>query len=222
MFEKLGDQPTRVAITGRSVDGEVVTEVLTLDGTNPVTTKNAFLYAGNPGEEGTFLAATRCPNCEKFVSLETEDPEIQSDEISGDEDEGYAVIGEVRIVRICADCSEELKEAILEFEIGCPEGFDPETWEYDLSVDSSERRGTHNKRGRVILNSRYQKAYYGAEITVTFTSPGKTCSPCNGDGYYDEDGSLECPLCEGTGKIIEELIEEITVDEQASFFEELT
>lgn len=52
----------------------------------------------------------RCPGCEKFVSLEMGDPEVQDSNVDTD---GTVTIT-VRIVRTCADCGEEMKEATLE------------------------------------------------------------------------------------------------------------
>lgn len=235
-LEHTKELPTRVAVTGRTVNGRIVTEVLTLDGTNPVTTKNKFVSAAYPEvvdrdpatenftiviDKESTMPAIRCPNCEKFASLETgEEPEIQGDEVQGDEDDGFIITGEVRIVRICQDCGEELKEANLEFEMECPPGFSEDGWEYELGATATERIDRVNAKGRPI-KPRYAKSFYGAEITATFTGPEETCVACNGSGHYDADGSPECSACEGSGKTREETEVSVTVDEQASFFEEL-
>ncbi len=53
----------------------------------------------------------RCPDCNKFVSMEVSDPEVDTLEVDTD---GTVNIT-VRIVRTCAECGTELKEATLEF-----------------------------------------------------------------------------------------------------------
>jgi len=143
------------------------------------------------------MPGVRCPNCEKFASLETEEePEIISDDTDGDADNGYTLNGEVRIVRTCVDCREELKEAILEFEIECPKNFDPDTWDYELEAHPTERVQSTNKKGRPIKKARYQKSFYGAEITAVFNRHGA-------------DKDEEPPT------------QSVTVEEQASYFEDL-
>lgn len=65
------------------------------------------------------MAGNRCESCAKMVSLEFDAPEEQSfeAEVSMDPETGN-LIGDitatVRIVRSCADCSSEMKEATLE------------------------------------------------------------------------------------------------------------
>jgi hypothetical protein len=53
----------------------------------------------------------RCPDCNKFVSNNEADPEVQDDSPAL-EDGGVSV--EVRIVNECADCGTELTEANFE------------------------------------------------------------------------------------------------------------
>lgn len=52
----------------------------------------------------------RCPDCNKFVSFEEVEPEVNSLEVDSS---GY-VTAEIRIVNECADCSTELREANLD------------------------------------------------------------------------------------------------------------
>jgi hypothetical protein len=51
----------------------------------------------------------RCPDCNKFVSYDDGDVDVQSEDVESDE-----VRVEVRIVKTCAECGTELKEATLE------------------------------------------------------------------------------------------------------------
>ena len=148
------------------------------------------------------MPAIRCPNCAKFASLETTDPpEIQSESVDEGEEGAYQITGEVRIVRECDGCGEELKEALLEFTIECPRGFNEEVWEYEVEATSHERTQTKGKKGRPIRNRRYMKTFYGAEITTTFTPP-----PATDEGEEVKAGDIEVS---------------VTVEEQASYFEEL-
>jgi hypothetical protein len=52
----------------------------------------------------------RCPGCNKFPSLETQDPEVELDVL------GTAVVGTVRLVCASVCCGEELKEATFNIE----------------------------------------------------------------------------------------------------------
>jgi hypothetical protein len=54
----------------------------------------------------------RCPDCNKFVSFDEADPEVNDLDVS---DNG-SVTASVRIVNTCAECGTELKEAMLELE----------------------------------------------------------------------------------------------------------
>lgn len=55
----------------------------------------------------------RCPNCEKFVSLENGDPEIEQFDVQFNPDgekSSFSVTACVRTTRTCADCSDTMKE----------------------------------------------------------------------------------------------------------------
>jgi len=127
----------------------------------------------------------RCSSCEKFVPFEQGDPEIDSEQESSG-----TVTGNVRIVLNCGECGQELKEANLEFEMPInhecekvKEGEEPEYEEPELEASSTE---DFRPPGRP---ARYQKHYYGAEIT----------------------GTIKCKTCE------EEItLDPVTVDEQSS------
>jgi len=47
----------------------------------------------------------RCPDCNKFVSLDVAEPEAEQPEVNGDD-----VSVDVRVVQICAECNGEIKE----------------------------------------------------------------------------------------------------------------
>lgn len=119
----------------------------------------------------------RCPSCEKFVSMEMQDPEqenieIEADALSPEEAAELSAAGDsstatvrasYRIVRACADCGEELKEATLEMEteVEIPAGHTGDDHELEVeetSVDATEKGG-----------GRYAKSYFGAHVYFSVT-----------------------------------------------------
>jgi len=143
----------------------------------------------------------RCPDCAIFVSYGGDlEPEIESEEINEDE-----LTGSVRVVLDCAECGGELKESSMEYEVQieheCSDANEEDSdadGEDQFEIHSTatsftERRQTKDRHGKPITNYRYQRTYYGAEITTT----------------------IKCTRCE------EEFDVETTVEEQASSFEEM-
>lgn len=55
--------------------------------------------------------ANRCSDCNKFVSQEDGDVDVQNEDASGSQ-----ITVEVRIVQVCEDCGTDLKEATLSIE----------------------------------------------------------------------------------------------------------
>jgi hypothetical protein len=123
----------------------------------------------------------RCPDCNKFVSLEMSEPEINEDLDSNDEGE---ITGSVRIVRTCAECGTELKEATLELKGDISEelpekptvaeGATAPTYEVTIEVDGTEAL----EEG----GGRYKKSFFGAEISFTAT--------CSWDPEWKYDGTV--------------------------------
>lgn len=136
----------------------------------------------------------RCDQCQKFVSFDTDkEPEDLDLNVTDDGE----VSGSVRIVNACAECGQDLTETTLDVEMSfaddiekhreekkaeheASEALKPEDErvsfdesEHDsVSISSSEatrsdRRQTHDRRGKLITRSRYQRQYYGAEVAVT-------------------------------------------------------
>jgi hypothetical protein len=134
----------------------------------------------------------RCPDCNKFVSFDYPEPEIMSEDISGDE-----YTAEVRVVLACADCGTELKDTELTVTIDVAgehdcENADDDGSDHGYSIDNSsaefsERRATTDAKGKP-SKPRYQKQYYGAELTVELT-----CAACGEsitvNGSADEQAS---------------------------------
>jgi phage FluMu protein Com len=123
----------------------------------------------------------RCPDCNKFVSYDEPQVEIQSVDIDG---EGATVHVEVTVTLPCTDCNTELKSASIEaeasFEHTCkpkaerpPEQKpspdykdDDDQFEAD---DSGEAQGTSrletkDRHGKQIKLARYMKTFYGFEL----------------------------------------------------------
>jgi len=133
----------------------------------------------------------RCPNCSKFVSLEAQDPEVQSCDVELD----GTVSAEVRLVLACAECGDEGKETVFTFEEQSDEleehiaahaaggwwegeeGEEGSVWHelsetYELNVEEPEfevldEYETKDRHGKPIRNFRYQKHLYGVSGTAT-------------------------------------------------------
>lgn len=128
----------------------------------------------------------RCPDCNKFVSYGEQEPEIENEEMDGNE-----LTVSVRVVLPCGECGTELKDASMdvwaEVDHDCPMADDEDT-EHGFTIDSTsaeftERRVTTDAKGKTIP-FRYQKQYYGAEVTVDVT-----CNAC--DETFTVTGSAE-------------------------------
>jgi len=115
----------------------------------------------------------RCPNCNKFVSYDEPEVEIDESAISeGDEENKFTATASVRIVLKCADCGEELKEANedveIEFEHECKEKdfYFGELELNEITGEGFSRVETKDRHGKPIKSTRYMKTYYGAELTL--------------------------------------------------------
>lgn len=112
----------------------------------------------------------RCPDCNKFVSFDTEtEPEEERCEV--DEDR---VTAEVRIVNTCAECGAELKEARFSFDeeiedIEHKNSCKKKELSADAEWERTERTQNKDRHGKPIKSSRYMKHFYGVEGTVTVT-----------------------------------------------------
>ena len=126
----------------------------------------------------------RCPDCNKFVSFEEAEPEVESLEAGTD----GTVTATVRIVNTCMECSQELTEATLDLESQdvCQAASDhqctakkdaTEKESFEAEEDSCERvsKSGYYKKGKwVDAFGRYTKTFYGAELTATVK-----CSHCD-------------------------------------------
>jgi hypothetical protein len=121
----------------------------------------------------------RCPDCNKFVSFEEEDPEVEDLEVG---DDGVVSMS-ARISNNCADCGTELKtgtvegEASLHDEIAAHEckkkddyEDDPERKGFDLSVCEEDAMRDQRVEGK----GRGARTFYQAVVNVTVT-----CERCD-------------------------------------------
>lgn len=125
----------------------------------------------------------RCPDCNKFVSFEEVDPEVNDLEVNED---GYVTCN-VRIVNACAECGNELKEAVfdIEQENACAEhrGKGHELSIEDTGAERTSRSGYFKKGKFVPAYGRYAKTLYGVQVGYAIK-----CS-CSDD--WTVEGTLE-------------------------------
>ena len=101
---------------------------------------------------------SKCPSCNKFAGLETQEPEVQSIDI----DETGHVSAEVRLVRVSTCCGDEMKEAYFSLEVDV--GVDEHTGEgHELQVEEESTDIIEEGGGR------YAKSYYGVQVSATVT-----------------------------------------------------
>lgn len=105
----------------------------------------------------------RCPDCQKFVSLEMQEPEDVELEMQKD-DTGVQIHMTCRIVRTCAECGQEMKEATLEVE-------ETILWDdFDKNPALKEQEFTIEEDGVESIEEgghRYAKSYYGAQVNYS-------------------------------------------------------
>ena len=101
----------------------------------------------------------RCPDCNKFVSVEMSDPEIDSSEVNDN-----TIQGVVHLTKTCAECSTELEEAYPEFEIEVEEQEGHKQGENcSWTIESEEAETNERSEG----SGRYMKMFYGATLTFS-------------------------------------------------------
>jgi hypothetical protein len=138
----------------------------------------------------------RCPDCNKFVAYEQQDPEVDltvDDDRAEDQEEGSATVtASVRLVLACAECGTELKEATVEgqvvVDVKHPRGED-----HTLDVEEDGTETSCHQDGKEGTPARYRRTYYGADVSFAVK-----CS---------------CGVEVGTGSV--------SPEEQASAFDEL-
>ena len=106
---------------------------------------------------------SRCPDCQKFVSLEMQDPEVESCEIDID----GAITASVRIVRSCAECSTEMKEATLEIEYTPDEDEAKIVEEHQGDAHELIVEDGYSVEALEEGGGRYAKSFFGATLSVS-------------------------------------------------------
>ncbi len=100
----------------------------------------------------------RCPDCNRFASLDLGEPELE--ELSVDDD--GVVTGTVRICRTCAECGLELKEATLDLVEDMVSECEKHTGEgHELVVDDTGIEPIEEAVRR--------KPYFGAALSFKIT-----------------------------------------------------
>jgi hypothetical protein len=102
----------------------------------------------------------RCNQCNKFVSLEEEDPEIEELEV----DEDGCVTGSVRIVNNCGECGDGLREATLEIDADHSEAVKAHKCDKKkdgLEIEQGDAERTQKTEGK----GRGMKTFYGASVS---------------------------------------------------------
>jgi hypothetical protein len=120
----------------------------------------------------------RCPDCNKFVSLDLAEVEVSDLEVSED----GTVTATARISRTCAECGQELKSAELELETQVDVGKHGADGEgdhegHELSVEDTDTDAIEEGGGR------YKKSYFGVKVSFTVT--------CSCDPNWSIDGEME-------------------------------
>lgn len=115
------------------------------------------------------MAGTRCPECNKWVSLETKEPEVNSVDI-----DELTISTEVRVVRNCVDCDTEMKS----MDFNTEKEIEDESW---LEVHGPNEDGKYPEgHGDFKISEgsssmaesgggRYAKNMIGYDLTVTVT-----------------------------------------------------
>lgn len=144
----------------------------------------------------------RCPDCNKFVSYDEPQAEVQSVEADGN-----TIRASVRVVLNCAECGTELKDAEIEGEAESgheckktaewekreKKGVPTLEVEDDGEPTADSRLQTTDRHGKPIKSHRYMKTFYGFTL----------------------ESEVKCLCCNETFTV------ETTAEEQASGFNEL-
>lgn len=136
----------------------------------------------------------RCPDCSKFVSMDTSDPEVEDVNI-----DGTMITVNVHLVRCCSDCGTELKETTLST---------------DTDIDFAILEGHMEEDGSTIE---------GHEVTIDENSDCSSTERTEGKGRglktfigYEMDITVSCSCQETPLGVVH-----VEDEEQASSFDEM-
>lgn len=109
----------------------------------------------------------RCPDCNKFVGNEQQEPELNI-EVSGTVEKndggGYGpvnITGDCRLSLACSDCGTELSEYSADIDFDVDMAHNPQL-DHDVTLENEEANST-DRYGK----GRRAAHFYGAEITGT-------------------------------------------------------
>jgi hypothetical protein len=129
----------------------------------------------------------RCDQCNKFVSFEEAEPEVDSLEVS----ETGNVTANVRMVNQCADCGQDLKEATFDFDADHSDecqGHQGEGHGLEIEENGVERTSKSGyfdrKKGFVSSYGRYAKTFYGVEVSYKITCE---CGELEVEGSFTDE-----------------------------------
>mgnify|MGYP005843340829 CR=1 FL=1 len=131
----------------------------------------------------------RCPSCERFVPVELAEPEEESLEVTLDDQDRSrgAVTLEVRLVKACADCGEELEEAPVALE----KGFTLAHADGCGGVAEVEASAELQPASRVEGKGRGARTYYGVDANVLVA-----CTKCKAKAEVEMFGEEQASAFE--------------------------
>ncbi len=134
------------------------------------------------------MSSSRCTSCNKFVSRELQEPEVQSIEIEG-EGLDRVVNVTVRLVRACIECGDEMTEQVCE-ESHCAdyEALNGHTGEgHDLEIEEGLVSQTEVPAQKASPMVKAIKASFGATVNYTIKCE---CQKEDADPLVDEEIDL--------------------------------
>jgi hypothetical protein len=113
----------------------------------------------------------RCNDCNKFVGQEPEEPEAELEVARADGTDTckeITVAGQVTVSVNCAECGTQLKQASFDVEESITLTDDKHCGEeHDLEVEVDSCEATEEYKGRKGAPARYQKHYYGFQLSYS-------------------------------------------------------
>lgn len=134
----------------------------------------------------------RCSNCNKFVSLELDEPEFESEPAV---DESGCVSATVRLTRSCGECGEVLREATFDLEDADHES---DVTDHQGNDHSLEAEVEDDLEAFEEDNGRFKKRYFGVIVSVRVR-----CS-------CQDDGDMPLYTVELTDKVAASGMEDVT------------
>jgi hypothetical protein len=134
----------------------------------------------------------RCPDCNKFVGNEEQDPEVNSTDVDCDGN----VSAEVRIANACTECGTELTEFTFNTDADAPEEVTRhiEKCHDDENPANLEiEEGTCERTTRTEGKGRGARTFYGYTLSYTITCSCGKVADADGnvvDGEFSAEGEI--------------------------------